>query len=200
MDEKKMVRLTVNGNEAACDSPELPLLRFLRDRLGLVGVKEGCDQEQCGACTVLINGRAVRACALRMGELDGARVETIEGLSSGGNLHPLQLAFAKLSAFQCGFCTPGMIMAAKALLDGNLNPTEAEIREALKNNLCRCTGYKKIVEAVFLAAKMLRGETQIELSGEDAGVGGRHIRSDAIAKVTGRPVFTDDYKDRKSVV
>lgn len=194
MDEKKMVRLTVNGNEAVCDSPELPLLRFLRDRLGLVGVKEGCDQEQCGACTVLINDRAERACARCMGELDGARVETIEGLSNGGNLHPLQLAFAKLSAFQCGFCTPGMIMAAKALLDGNLNPTEAEIREALKNNLCRCTGYKKIVEAVLLAAKMLRGETQIELSGEDAGVGGRHIRSDAIAKVTGRAVFTDDYK------
>ena len=152
------IKLTVNGKQVIATDPEMTLLKFLREELGLVGTKDGCSRSQCGACTVIVNKKAVTACSQKMKMLEGAVVETIEGLADGDKLHPLQVAFMKLSAFQCGFCTPGMIMRAKALLDNNPDPTEEEIREALKRNICRCTGYKRIVKAVRLAARIMSGK------------------------------------------
>ncbi len=128
------------------------LLETLRDRLGLTGAKRGCDQGACGACTVLLDGRPVMSCLLLAVRAEGRRVTTIEGLSAGGSLHPLQRAFHESGAVQCGFCTPGMILSAKALLDSCPDPSDVDIRHALAGNLCRCTGYAKIVEAVRLAA------------------------------------------------
>lgn len=184
----------VNGKQVVAKEADQTLLHFLREELGLVGTKNGCEKGQCGTCTVLVNGSAVRACVYKVSRLRGAVVETIEGLSQGGKLHPIQAAFLKKSAFQCGFCTPGMIMATKALLDKNLNPTTDEIRKALSRNICRCTGYKKIIEAVQLAASAMRGETSIDLDEGKGWVGERAVRADGYAKVTGQPVYTDDYK------
>lgn len=186
--------LTINGIQVTAVNPEMSLLRFLREEMGLVGTKDGCSKSQCGACTVIVNKRAVTACSQKMKNLSGAVVETIEGLADGDKLHPLQTAFVKLSAFQCGFCTPGMIMRAKALLDSNPDPTEEDIKKALRNNICRCTGYKKIVEAVQLAARIRSGKEKVELYDDDGQVGDRTVRTDAISKVKGHPVYTDDYK------
>jgi carbon-monoxide dehydrogenase small subunit len=131
----------------------LTLLDILRDELDLTGVKDACGGEgECGACTVIMNGKAVNACMVLAGQADQATIETIEGLDQGDRLHPLQQAFIETGAIQCGYCTPGAIMAAKALLDENPYPVEAEIKEALSGNLCRCTGYKKMIEAVSLAS------------------------------------------------
>lgn len=187
-------RLIVNGTAVVVADPEMSLLRFLRDELGLISVRDGCARGQCGACTVIVNGAARKACIFKVGKLADATVQTVEGLADGDKLHPLQTAFIKLSAFQCGFCTGGMLMAAKALLDKNPNPTVDEVREGLKQNICRCTGYKKIVDAVLLAAAMLRGEKTVELYDNAGKMGDNAVRTDAIAKVTGQPVFTDDYK------
>ncbi len=129
------------------------LLDVLRDRLGLTGSKKGCDRGECGACTVLIDGTAVQSCLILAAQAQGKAVLTIEGLAEGGRLDPVQTAFHELGAIQCGFCTPGMILTAKALLQKNPEPTEDEIRTALSGNLCRCTGYVKIVEAVREAAE-----------------------------------------------
>jgi len=188
------IKLTINGKQVTATNPEMTLLKFLREELGLVGAKDGCSRGQCGACTVIVNKKAVNACALKMKMLEGAAVETIEGLADGDKLHPLQVAFMKLSAFQCGFCTAGMIMKAKELLDNNPDPSEEEIRQALKRNICRCTGYKKIVEAVQLAARILNGKETVNLYDDDGKVGDRTIRTDALRKVKGLPVYTDDYK------
>jgi len=147
------IELTVNGEPRRREIPGyLTLLEFLRDHLGLTGTKYGCGLGECGACTVLVNGRAVCACLTLAARCQGAAVVTIEGLGRPDNLHPIQRAFWQRGAFQCGFCTPGMIMSAKALLDRNPSPTEEQIRLALTGNLCRCTGYVKIVEAVREAA------------------------------------------------
>ena len=156
------MKIRVNGRscEATQAERELTLLAWLRDTLGLTGAKNGCDGTgACGACTVIVNGQAVKSCQIRVADLDGAQIETIEGLGEAGGLHPLQEAFIAMGAVQCGFCTPGMVMAAKALLDRTANPTREEIRKALRGNLCRCTGYVKIVEAVERAAAALRGES-----------------------------------------
>ena len=136
--------------------PSATLLEVLRQDLGLKGTKRGCDQGHCGACTVILNGKAVNACTLLAVQADGKRITTIEGLSSRDQLHPLQEAFVEEGAIQCGFCTPGMILSAKALLDETQEPSEQEIREALSGNLCRCTGYVKIVKAVQKAALAMR--------------------------------------------
>ena len=133
------IHLTVNGNAVSSSEPSnLSLMRFLRDELGLTGTKNGCNTGHCGACTVIVGGKATRACLVRMSKLNGARIQTIEGLAQNGNLHPIQLAFIEHGAVQCGFCTPGMIMATKALLDAKPHPTHAEIKKALtqNNNLC----------------------------------------------------------------
>lgn len=134
------------------------LLYVLREVLDLTGTKCGCGTGDCGACKVIVEGEAKNACLLKLGSLEGKRVETIEGLYQNGMLHPIQRAFIDCGAIQCGFCTPGMVISAKALLDREPDPTEEQIRQALSNNLCRCTGYVKIVEAVQLAARMLRGQ------------------------------------------
>jgi carbon-monoxide dehydrogenase small subunit len=151
------IRIQVNGEWKAADvPPQTMLLELLRECWGLTGTKRGCDEGDCGACTVLLNGKPVNACLVLAVRLDGAHVTTIEGLGRPESPHPLQEAFVAQAAVQCGFCAPGMILSAKALLDANPDPTEPEIRQALSGNLCRCTGYAKIVEAVTEAGRMLR--------------------------------------------
>jgi carbon-monoxide dehydrogenase small subunit len=139
--------------------PQELLLDVLRDRLGLTGSKEGCASGDCGACSVTIDGRLVCACLVLGAELEGASVATIEGMADGAELHPLQRKFLEHAALQCGICTPGFLVAAKALLDRNLDPTETEVRFALAGNLCRCTGYDKIIRSVLEAAAELRAQT-----------------------------------------
>jgi carbon-monoxide dehydrogenase small subunit len=150
------VTTTINGDpvEFVCQPGEV-LLDVLRNRLGLTGAKEGCGTGDCGACSVTVDGRLVCACLVLGAEVEGRAVTTVEGLASGGQLHPLQQKFIEHAALQCGICTPGFLVAAKALLDRNANPTVEEIRYALAGNLCRCTGYDKIVRAVQAAAAEL---------------------------------------------
>jgi carbon-monoxide dehydrogenase small subunit len=146
---KRQLKFRVNGEEyEVLVEPRKVLSEVLREELGLTGVKEGCHEGACGACTVLSNGKAIRSCLMLAPDAQGKDIVTIEGLAKEG-LHPLQQAFVEHFAVQCGFCTPGMILQAKALLDENPNPSEAEVRMALAGNLCRCTGYVKIVEAVL---------------------------------------------------
>jgi aerobic-type carbon monoxide dehydrogenase small subunit (CoxS/CutS family) len=154
MDVKRLMTLTVNGTsyEVAIE-PQQSLLQLLREELHLTGTKEGCSEGECGACTVLLDGKTVDSCLIFALEAQGQEVTTIEGLAQGDQLHPVQKAFAEYGAVQCGFCTPGMILAAKALLDSNPHPTELEIRQGISGNLCRCTGYVKIVEAIQAAAR-----------------------------------------------
>ena len=144
------VSFTVNGEERSGDvEPRMLLAHFLRDELGLTGTNIGCDTSSCGACTVLIDGRSAKACTVLAVQAEGADVTTIEGLAGDGSLHPMQQAFHECHALQCGYCTPGMIMAAVSLLDEYPNPTETEVRVGLEGNLCRCTGYTNIVKAVM---------------------------------------------------
>jgi aerobic carbon-monoxide dehydrogenase small subunit len=153
---KKIIFLTVNGEpvEAAVE-PNTTLLQFLREDLGLTGTKHGCGLGDCGACTVLMDGKAVNSCLVLAVQANGREILTIEGVAENGKLHPLQEAFVEKGAIQCGFCTPGMILSAKAFLDDNPKPSDEEIRTALSGNLCRCTGYQKIVEAVQAAAETI---------------------------------------------
>jgi carbon-monoxide dehydrogenase small subunit len=156
------IRLTVNGREYTTQvEPHETLIEFIRDRLGLTGTKKSCDVQVCGACTVLLDGRPVSACTLPAFEARNGALLTIEGMAQGETLHPIQEAFIACSGLQCGFCTPGMILATKALLDDNPQPTVDEIKHHLRGNLCRCTGYKRILEAVQMAAQRLAaaGET-----------------------------------------
>jgi aerobic carbon-monoxide dehydrogenase small subunit len=148
------VQIAVNGVRHESEvEPRLLLVHFLRDRLGLTGTHVGCDTTNCGACTVHLNGEAVKSCTVLAAQADGAQVTTIEGLAADGGLHPLQEAFWEQHGLQCGFCTPGMIMAAADLLERNPNPSEQDVRHGLEGNLCRCTGYHNIVKAVMAAAK-----------------------------------------------
>ena len=152
-----LVSTTVNGDpvEFACPPDEI-LLNALRDRLGLTGAKEGCGTGDCGACSITLDGRLVCSCLVLGVEAEGRHITTVEGMANGSELHPLQEQFIDHAALQCGICTPGFLVAAKTLLDKNQNPTEKEIRYALAGNLCRCTGYDKIVRAVRAAAKDMR--------------------------------------------
>ncbi len=153
------INFKLNGEEMSIEvEPSWTLLYLLREVLGLKGTKEGCGMGECGACTVQINGKAVASCIYPVMEVDGKEVWTIEGLAqSSGTLHPLQKAFIERGAIQCGFCTPGMIMSAKALLEENPSPTEEEIKEAIAGNICRCTGYVQIIEAIKHAAEEYYG-------------------------------------------
>ncbi|MBI2329560.1 MAG: (2Fe-2S)-binding protein [Chloroflexi bacterium] len=147
---KQLIRLKVNGEEQQIMvEPRQTLLDTLRYDLGLLGVKEGCGNGNCGSCTVLLDGRAVNSCLVFAVETEGQDITTIEGLYQEGKLHPLQQAFIEEGAVQCGFCTPGTILTAKALLDSNPYPTEVQVRQAIAGNLCRCTGYDKIVRAIL---------------------------------------------------
>ena len=148
------MQLNVNGHILTAEAPdETSLLSFLRDFLHLTGTKYGCGEGACGACTVLIDGRETRACLVKASSVAGKRITTIEGLSAHGRLHPVQQAFLDVEAFQCGFCTPGMILAASALLAENKNPSSAQVRDGLQGHICRCGTYPRIVEAVLLASK-----------------------------------------------
>jgi aerobic-type carbon monoxide dehydrogenase small subunit (CoxS/CutS family) len=158
--EKRRVQFDLNGERVdVLFAPHKTLLEVLREDLGLTGTKHGCELGECGACTVLVDGQSVLSCLVLGLDAEDRSVVTVEGLQDGPNLHPLQEAFAELGAAQCGYCTPGFVVAAKELLDHYESPTRDEIRQALAGNLCRCTGYVKIYEAVELAAARLRGET-----------------------------------------
>jgi carbon-monoxide dehydrogenase small subunit len=151
--------LRVNGEPRRLAFPaHHTLLEVLREECGLTGTKHGCELGECGTCTVLVDGEPLLSCLALAAEMEGREIETVEGLAQGNRLHPLQAAFADLGAAQCGYCTPGILLAAKALLAGNPRPGEAEVRAALAGNLCRCTGYQKIIEAVLWAAGVLGGE------------------------------------------
>ncbi|HET6144101.1 MAG TPA: (2Fe-2S)-binding protein [Candidatus Acidoferrales bacterium] len=153
------VTLTVNGEtRTAIVGGETTLLRMLRDNLNLTGSKLGCDVGDCGACTVIVDGKPVNSCLMLAAQAEGRDVETIEGLASMDRVHPIQKAFEECASLQCGFCGPGVIMSAKALLDEIPNPTIPQIRDALGGNLCRCTGYVKMIEAILLASRNMRGE------------------------------------------
>jgi carbon-monoxide dehydrogenase small subunit len=157
MGSTNRIQITVNEKEYdLLVKPNRTLLDLLRYDLGLTGTKEGCDEGDCGACTVIVNGKAVTACLVLAVEMDGASITTIEGLHLGDNLHPIQQAFVDSGAVQCGFCIPGMILTTKALLDENPNPSEEEIKHYLAGNLCRCTGYIKILDAVNRAIQLLK--------------------------------------------
>lgn len=160
------VNMLVNGRAVRAEVPATrTLLEFIREDLGLTGTKEGCGKGECGACTVLLDGRPVNSCLVLAYQADGREVLTVEGLEQDGSLHPIQEAFVAEGAVQCGFCTPGMIMSARALLDVNPSPTRDEIRRAISGNLCRCTGYAKIIKAIEAAASRLK------VAGSDSGAG-----------------------------
>ena len=193
------IPLIVNGQrcEAEVADPNMSLLTYLREGLHLMGSKNGCAAGHCGACTVIVDGEAQRSCLLRMARMTDRSVQTIEGISTASTLHPLQFAFLQQGAVQCGFCTPGMIMAAKALLDHNLDPSDDEIKQALASNLCRCTGYVQIVAAVREAARLLReGVVAVPrdraLPLECEVLGTSVPRIDGVARVTGELAFADD--------
>jgi carbon-monoxide dehydrogenase small subunit len=153
------IKIQVNGEWFELTvNPDERLIDVLRDRLDLTGTKEGCGEGECGACTVNLDGQAVLSCLMLAAQADGCSIQTIEGLQTGPELHPLQKAFVSEAAVQCGFCTPGMIMAAKALIDSEPEPDEGTVRKHLSNNLCRCTGYDKPVKAVLKAAKDMKEE------------------------------------------
>jgi carbon-monoxide dehydrogenase small subunit len=155
--KKRLLKLQVNGRiHEVASATNRTLLDILREDLGLTGTKEGCGLGECGSCTVLLDGKPVNACLVLGVQAEGGRIETIEALAEGNRLNPIQEAFVEKGAIQCGFCTPGMILTAKALLEEKPDPTEGEVREAISGNLCRCTGYEKIVEAVLDAAAALK--------------------------------------------
>jgi carbon-monoxide dehydrogenase small subunit len=152
----QQITLTVNGTKHTDEvEPRLLLVHYLRDKLGLTGTHIGCDTSQCGACTILLDGRAVKSCTIFAVQADGGEATTIEGLARDGQLHPIQEGFWEEHGLQCGYCTPGMIMSAYDLLEHNPNPSEAEIRHALHGNICRCTGYQHIVKAIQYAANKM---------------------------------------------
>jgi carbon-monoxide dehydrogenase small subunit len=157
--EKKKIHFTLNGQSHELNvQPWKTLLQVIREDLKLTGTKEGCGHGECGSCTVLMEGKTVNSCLVPAMEADNKEIITIEGLSEGETLHPIQEAFVNHSGMQCGFCTPGMIMSAKALLDSNPDPSEEEIREGIAGNFCRCTGYTKIIESISAAAEAMKGE------------------------------------------
>ena len=155
--EMRKITFVLNGKQyELMIKPWRTLLELIREDLNLTGTKEGCGQGECGSCTVIMNGKTVNSCLVPAVETDGQEILTIEGLSDNDRLHPIQEAFVSHSGMQCGFCTPGMIMSAKALLDSNPAPTEAEIRESISGNFCRCTGYTKIIESISAAADLMK--------------------------------------------
>ncbi len=170
MADSHKIRLKVNGNWREAETrPDRILLDLLREDLGLTGTKKGCEQGECGACTVIMNGQAVLSCLVPALKADGAEILTIEGLAREGRLHPLQQAFWEEGAVQCGYCTPGMLLAAKALIDENPQPSVEDVKKAISGNLCRCTGYTKIIRAIRKAAEKMRTESPVQpAAGSDA--------------------------------
>ena len=186
-------QFTVNGRQCSTDENK-PLLRFLRDDLHLYSVKDGCSEGACGTCTIVVDGAAVKSCVLTTQKAAGRNILTVEGLSDFEK-EAFVYAFGISGSVQCGFCTPGMVMAGKALLDKNPDPSEEEIRTAIRGNICRCTGYRKIIDGIRLTASILRGETKIDPEaekGDDFGVGRRAFRIDVRKKVLGYGKYPDD--------
>jgi len=170
MADRVPVSVTVNGTGYARDvEPRDLLVYFLREELGLTGTHVGCDTSQCGACTVLVDGRPVKSCTMFAVTADGHQIKTVEGLATNGQLHPVQQAFWDDHGLQCGFCTPGFLMTAAALLESNPRPTEAEIRKGLEGNLCRCTGYTNIVRAVQSASQKIQTGVGVPVGASTAG-------------------------------
>ena len=190
------VMFWVNGKQVHVEPDrKTTLLDYLRDTLHLMGTKNGCGTGGCGACTVIIDGLSRRSCQVKLSRMEGRKVETIESLASKGVLHPIQSAFIKTGAIQCGFCTPGMIMATKALLDQNPKPDRQAIEQALRHNVCRCTGYVKIIDAVMLAAREMQNKAPAESRQHEevsARIGQSIPDYDALEKVRGAPVFAAD--------
>ena len=169
----RRIRFTVNGARKVAEiEPRLLLAHLIRRGLGLTGTHMGCDTTNCGACTLLVDGQPVKSCTMLAVQVDGREVSTVEGLAGASELHPLQEGFREEHGLQCGFCTPGMMMAAKALLAENPDPTEEDVRWALSGNLCRCTGYQNIVKSVMWAAARLRGETAPDFEADQADQAG----------------------------
>lgn len=159
MAEKIVVKFEINDREVELlVDPARTVLQVIREDIKLTGTKQGCDDANCGVCTIIVDGRAVKCCSMLIGQIDGTKITTIEGLEKDGGLHPLQQAFIDHFAVQCGFCTPGMILTAKALLDENPYATEDDMREAMHGNMCRCTGYTKIIEAIEAARDKMNGK------------------------------------------
>ncbi|MCR4818650.1 MAG: 2Fe-2S iron-sulfur cluster binding domain-containing protein, partial [Fretibacterium sp.] len=189
----RLFTIQVNGREVRT-AEKKKLIRFLRDDLGYTSVKDGCSEGACGTCTVLMDGRPVRSCIMTTEQADGKEVLTVEGLSDFEK-EAYVYAFGKAGAVQCGFCTPGMVMASKALLDTNKNPTEEDVKKAIRGNICRCTGYKKILEAVLLVSAILRGDEKIDAGlerSDDFTVGTHTFRDDVRKKVLGTGLYPDD--------
>ncbi|WP_066291012.1 (2Fe-2S)-binding protein [Bacillus sp. FJAT-29937] len=165
--ENVNVKVKINGKEKCADvEPRTLLVHYIRDDLGLTGTHIGCDTSQCGACSVMVDGEVVKSCTMLAVQADGSEITTVEGLGQVGNLHPIQQSFWEKHGLQCGYCTPGVMIAAVGLLKQNPNPTDEEIREGLEGVICRCTGYQFIVEAVKHAAQLMR-ETEVQLVGEE---------------------------------
>ncbi|WNS74951.1 (2Fe-2S)-binding protein [Bacillus sp. DTU_2020_1000418_1_SI_GHA_SEK_038] len=165
--ENVNVKVKINGKERCADvEPRTLLVHYIRDDLGLTGTHIGCDTSQCGACSVMVDGEVVKSCTMLAVQADGSEITTVEGLGQVGNLHPIQQSFWEKHGLQCGYCTPGVMIAAVGLLKQNPNPTDEEIREGLEGVICRCTGYQFIVEAVKHAAQLMR-ESEIQLVGEE---------------------------------
>ncbi|MCA9989242.1 MAG: (2Fe-2S)-binding protein [Anaerolineales bacterium] len=159
---KHQISMTVNGAQVSAEvDSRLLLVHFIRENLSLTGTHIGCDTTSCGACTVLVNGRTIKSCTMFAVQANGATIETVEGLANGPELHPLQEGFHEKHGLQCGYCTPGMMLSAKYLLSKNPNPTEEEIRWGISGNLCRCTGYNKIVEAIQYAAEKMQATEEV---------------------------------------
>ncbi len=170
---EQSIRVTVNGEERTSEvEPRTLLVTYLRENLDLTGTHIGCDTGQCGACTVMLNGQPVKSCMVLAVQADGSEVKTVEGLAENGKYHPIQTAFWEKHGLQCGFCTPGMMVAAVGLLERNPNPTDEEIREQLEGNLCRCTGYQNIVAAVRSAAEAMRAGVPQPVAATGAGGAG----------------------------
>ena len=189
----EIFRFTVNDTLCAT-SEDKPLLRYLRDDLHLHSVKDGCSEGACGTCTILVDGNAVKSCVLTTRRAEGKNIRTVEGLTDFEK-EAFVYAFGTSGSVQCGFCTPGMVMAGKALIDRNPDPSEEEIRKAIRGNICRCTGYRKIIDGIRLAASVLRGETKIDPAAEKGdcyGVGTRAFRVDVRDKVLGTGRYPDD--------
>ncbi|NCC65099.1 MAG: 2Fe-2S iron-sulfur cluster binding domain-containing protein, partial [Spirochaetia bacterium] len=188
-----MYAFSVNGKAITYDGEDKKLLVFLREDLNLTGTKDGCSEGACGTCTVLVDGTKMKACAIPLSRLEGKNVTTIEGLSERES-QVYGYCFAEAGAVQCGYCTPGMIISAKSLLDKNLNPTLEEVQKAIKGNICRCTGYKKIEQAILMAATYFRENLPVPQQAEEPKLDKRYRRIDAEPKALGKGLYADDLR------
>ncbi len=193
MESNAMYAFSVNGNPITYSGEDKKLLRFIREDLNLTGTKDGCSEGACGTCTVLVDGKKMKACTIPLSRLEGKAVTTIEGLSKR-EADVYAYCFAEAGAVQCGYCTPGMIISAKSLLDVNLNPTLEDVKKAIHGNICRCTGYKKIEEAILESATFFRENREVPDVEEEPKIDKRYRRVDAQPKALGKGMYADDIR------